>query len=1315
MTPEFDQAVAALFLSSLDGPSRSAALHRTELFMQSQIESPRGPGRVTRALAAPVAALALLASPLAALAQSSCDADLNRDGIVSGEDLTQLLVSWGSCAGCSADIDDDGTVNGTDLASLLILWGESCVLGPNITSISPASGPRWGGTEVIVTGSNLSGVQSVTLGGNAAVVLWWTDNQIGLLTAAGEPGVVDLTVTAPSGSATADGVFTYTATEAPSWATVLEETPDPKVVTDPAVRAAIESSGLPWRVLAGAGGLQGEPIEMILIPGGTFEMGCSQPPALKGAECPADALPVHTVTLRPFYMSRTEITQSQWTSYGFSNFSIFSGPGYPDADNQPVENIIHDGATSFASFTGSRLPTEAEWEFAARAGTSTAFYAPNGGTNDPFAIDEWVLYVDSSFRTKPVGLKPANGFGLHDMGGNVAEMVQDLYAPDYYANSPSFDPRGPTKGTLRLARGGYFYSNGADTTESVLMSSSGRRSFDAGASSPFIGFRTAKDSPEAAVALSLSPDIGPVSGGQLVTIRGRNLGSVTAVRFECGAGKPADVTIVSQDYFTLSFYTPAGVEGSCGIISLEWSYPNGKNGPTLRLANAYRYAEVATPDWATLIEALPDPSVVTDPALRDAIIATGSAWRIIHNETQIEMVLIPAGSFEMGCTADNPIYCQLYESPVHPVTLTEPFYMARYEVTQAQWTAVMGSNPSQFQGPKYDPFTRPVEGLFWQDARNFVCTTGMRMPTEAEWEYAYRAGTTTDFHGTPAFPNGTDDPSAADAIGWFGDIPSQGEQPDCVPNSGGAPQPVGLKAANGFGLHDMAGNVMEWVGDRFGVYSDEAQIDPMGDETSNQRVARGGAWDRGCGSMRASSRDAVDFTYFGVMGFRPVMPLEGASFVELTSVSPATGPTTGGTTVTLTGKGFNCVSAIAVYSGGSTTYLENITSVNDRTIVFTLPPGAAGTGSIGVMHRLTTVWTYLYDSFTYVVPAPVVASISPLVGPVSGGTPVTITGTNLTNASAVAFDGVSASGVTVVNATTIIAIAPPGVEGLASVSVTTPGGTDTLPDAFGYYMPGQWRTTIEHAPDPAVVIDPALRDAIVASGLPWRVRDNLTQIEMLLIPAGTFSMGGSSSDNYAATAAELPVHAVTISSPFYIGRYEVTQAEWTAIMGMNPSQYKGLPDSDVRPVERVTWSRAQAFNSATGFRLPTEAEWEYACRAGTTTAFYNGNNDFAVGSIAWYGFNANFETRPVGLLTDNNFGLHDMSGNAAEWVSDWYSATYYASSPAVDPQGPATGQFRITRGGQAGSITRWLRSAARWADDPEQPFINTGFRVAREP
>jgi formylglycine-generating enzyme required for sulfatase activity len=273
-----------------------------------------------------------------------------------------------------------------------------------------------------------------------------------------------------------------------------------------------------------------------------------------------------------------------------------------------------------------------------------------------------------------------------------------------------------------------------------------------------------------------------------------------------------------------------------------------------------------------------------------------------------------------------------------------------------------------------------------------------------------------------------------------------------------------------------------------------------------------------------------------------------------------------------------------------------------------------------------------------------------------------------------------------------------------------------------------WATVLEFAPNPAVVTNGSLRKAIAATGLPWRVRDNGTQIEMLLVPPGTFNMGCSASNAYGCNSDENPVHQVTLTNAFYIGRYEVTQAQWTAKMGSNPSWFQSasaqVPAAQVpnRPVEQVSWNTIQGFLSTTGLRLPTEAEWEYAYRAGTTTAYHsmpgfpNGtNDDTLVGNIAWFSSNSASQTRPVGGKAANALGLHDMSGNVWEWVNDWFSATYYASSPSTNPPGPASGSIRVLRGGSWGLDTDYLRSSYRLITSPGVTFIDNGFRVARAP
>jgi formylglycine-generating enzyme required for sulfatase activity len=226
---------------------------------------------------------------------------------------------------------------------------------------------------------------------------------------------------------------------------------------------------------------------------------------------------------------------------------------------------------------------------------------------------------------------------------------------------------------------------------------------------------------------------------------------------------------------------------------------------------------------------------------------------------------------------------------------------------------------------------------------------------------------------------------------------------------------------------------------------------------------------------------------------------------------------------------------------------------------------------------------------------------------------------------------------------------------------------------------------------------------------------------MLLVPPGTFQMGcimGSS--QFDCLVDDLPVHQVTLTSAFYMGRYEVTQAQWTMKMGSNPSYFQSsseqVPAAQVpnRPVETVSWTTIQSYLSVTGMRLPTEAEWEYACRAGTQTPFYNGStDDNTLSGLSWFYLNSNEQTRPVGGKLPNGLGFYDMLGNVFEWVSDRFGP--YPSSAQVDPAGAADSAVLIVRGGSIFS-GRWNHScstrgqSAFWVIDR-----NFGFRVARNP
>jgi uncharacterized surface protein with fasciclin (FAS1) repeats/formylglycine-generating enzyme required for sulfatase activity len=309
-----------------------------------------------------------------------------------------------------------------------------------------------------------------------------------------------------------------------------------------------------------------------------------------------------------------------------------------------------------------------------------------------------------------------------------------------------------------------------------------------------------------------------------------------------------------------------------------------------------------------------------------------------------------------------------------------------------------------------------------------------------------------------------------------------------------------------------------------------------------------------------------------------------------------------------------------------------------------------------------------------------------------------------------------------------------------------------------------WCEVLEKEVDSNVVTDAAVRSAITATGLPWRVRDKTSGIEMLLVPPGQFAMGKIPGDT-EAKANEVPAHPVTLTKPFYLGRYEVTREQWLRLMKSNPQPATrqgssgvvitgpnggalqiqpsvelrdqqgnrlkvevtsqrdengtltitttGLPErkpnanaNDPQLPILVGWSQCNAFCQKAGLRLPTEAEWEFACRAGIDKPRYG-----ELDPISWHRGNSDGENHPIGGKAANALGFHDMIGNAWEWVNDWYSE--YTRTPKTDPAGPAEGTRRIIRGGffnEPGYCRATLRYSIQSSD-----FGLSGFRAARNP
>ena len=218
---------------------------------------------------------------------------------------------------------------------------------------------------------------------------------------------------------------------------------------------------------------------------------------------------------------------------------------------------------------------------------------------------------------------------------------------------------------------------------------------------------------------------------------------------------------------------------------------------------------------------------------------------------------------------------------------------------------------------------------------------------------------------------------------------------------------------------------------------------------------------------------------------------------------------------------------------------------------------------------------------------------------------------------------------------------------------------------------------------------------------------------MVAVQGGTFTMGATPEQDSDAYDLEYPAHEVTLSS-YYIGQTEVTQELWTAVMGSNPSCFKG--NGANLPVEYVSWDDCQKFvnklNAITSrrFRLPTEAEWEYAARGGNRSRGYKYSCGDDIDAVAWYCLNSGEKTHAVATMSANELGIYDMSGNVCEWCQDWYGG--YSSAAQTNPTGPTSGAYRVSRGGSWGYDAKFCRSSYRFFIGPSDSYEDLGFRLA---
>jgi formylglycine-generating enzyme required for sulfatase activity len=577
----------------------------------------------------------------------------------------------------------------------------------------------------------------------------------------------------------------------------------------------------------------------------------------------------------------------------------------------------------------------------------------------------------------------------------------------------------------------------------------------------------------------------------------------------------------------------------------------------------------------------------------------------------------------MGSPKDEPERSN-DEGPQHPVTIGQGFWLFDTACAQALWEAVMGENPIRFKGED----RRPAENVSWNDCQTFLKQLNERLPgldlslpSEAQWEYACRAGTTTPFSfGANITP---------DQVNYNGHYPYAGGKKGLYRQQ---TVPVASLPPNPWGLYEMHGNIYEWTQDHWHGNYGGAPTDGsawVDSDASANRVLRGGYWGNAARVVRAAYRLALhpDGRYRS--------------------------------------HGFRCA-RVRVVSPASQPGAEPAGPARDRQAERRPEQGQPG-GAAGAEPTLLRL-----D-----------AGPSPVRCPLPQA-PAFLIRTDR--------------------------------EHLTFRRLTKPAWASAIGrDRFGLWC--------------EIAVEPTRGGESVIQRLRW-------------IPPGRFWMG-SPEEEPGRWEDEGPRHPVTLTEGFWLFDTPCTQALWEAVMEKNPSRFQ----SPTRPVEQVSWRDAQDFLKQLNGRipgldlaLPSEAQWEYACRAGTETAIYKGVLDIlgqcnapALDPIAWYGGNSGVEfdltdgedssgwpekqyphtkagTRPVKLKQANPWGLYDMLGNVWEWCQDGMRS--YDAEAQTNPTGSLAGADRVLRGGSWDCNARFVRAAYRGAFRPATRSVNFGFRCA---
>ena len=940
--------------------------------------------------------------------------------------------------------------------------------------------------------------------------------------------------------------------------------------------------------------------EMVVAPAGWFMMGAPADEA--GSD--ATEIPRHRVDFAaPFAIGAYEVTFGQWYAcvdaggcggyrpFGhIVEFSDWFGPGLTNEEvlARPIFSVNWHDAMAFADWlsahTGQtyRLPSEAEWEYAARAGTKTPYHFGKTLTGQANYASVEVERRLGRRRfapfPAPVGWFAPNSWGLHDVHGNVREWTQDCWNASYVG--------APTDGgawetgdcARRVVRGGHWLDE-----DPLALRSAKRRAI------------LPSDSTEKPQAHADS-----MTGFRVV----RSLSPIEAV----ATGIPAQ---------TLSLGTDGTVDlaahfGNDQTLSYEVRSSDAEVVRASVVGSTLTLRPIATGDATITVTARDgDGNTATQTF-------SAEVWRRDCAECPA-MVTVPAGTFTMGAP-ETEYYSDDRERPQRTVSIPA-FVAGVFEVTFAEWNACVADGGCDGYRPHDEGWgfgRQPVVNVGWHDAQRYVewlsLRTGhrYRLLTESEWEYAARAGTETPFH-----TGETITPQQANFDGLYG-YPGD-ERIDGV--SRRQPVPVGSFAPNAFGLHDVHGNVEEWVQDCNIDYDSEgARVDggAVEPEGCQYRVLRGGSWAHHARQIRSAYRASRHLIHHSTrlsnIGFRVARDVVGAPSVE---APIADQPLATGEDATLD---------LSVYFS------------DDQALTYEAESSDADVVRVQV---------------------------------ISGGSLL-----------------------------------------LASVAAGRATVTVTATDADGNAV----RQTFQ---------------AIVsADGQVGRRFHDCSQCpEVVVVPAGSFMMGAPEEEE-GSRPHERPVHQVDFANAFAIGIHEVTFAQWDACVaaggcdGYTPVIFHEEEARANRPVDAMNWQDAQNYaawlSAHTGqtYRLPSEAEWEYAARAGTQTPYHFGATISPDQANYTYDVDTVVGTVPVGSFPANAWALHDVHGNVAEWTQDCYDPSQWTYDGApTDGSAREEGDCakRVTRGGSRVDPPEELRSASRgllWRAD-RRIGVN-GIRVVRE-